>query len=163
MRLSSKGQTLIELTIVAGLTIMVIAGITIASVTSLKNNDFARSKSQATKLAQGSLEQVRIIKNRNWTLCLDSPPYNKIRWEDLYPRNFTNFEVRLNDSTCTPLSGEQSWLVASTQPDTSTAPFTRRLILEKLSNNEIKLTAKVSWNDSSGTHTSELVTIFSKQ
>lgn len=158
--LKQKGQTLIEITIAAGLTIAVIAAIAITSITSLKNNDFARNQLQATRLSQEGLEKVRSIKNRNLIVCLTDPTLKQFRWESLYsePTFTSKKEFTLQNPGCV--------LKQSLTPDLSPSPnsqFTRHLYLEKMNSNEIKLTSEVLWNDSSGTHRSELVTILTKQ
>ena len=162
-------QTLLELTIVAGLTIMVISAVSISSVIGLRNSQFAQNQSAATKLAEDGIEKIRSLRGRNWSVCLSS--VDSKRWGELYSTpSFNASEVILKtapSSICPGITNGQQFLFATSAslPDlspTSDSPFTRRLYLEKLSPNEIKVTSRVTWSDYSGSHNSELVTIFTK-
>lgn len=73
-----KGTTLIEVLIALAVASIVIAGVTIVSITALSNAQYVRSSDQATKYAQEGMEVVRSIRNAdypgfrsyNGTFCL---------------------------------------------------------------------------------------------
>ena len=62
---NSLGQSLIELITVITVAIIVIGAITFATIGSLRNAQFAKNQSQATKLAQEGLEKVKAGRNRD--------------------------------------------------------------------------------------------------
>ncbi|KKQ78266.1 MAG: hypothetical protein US99_C0027G0005 [Candidatus Daviesbacteria bacterium GW2011_GWF2_38_6] len=63
--LTNKGQTLIEVIVVAMVGILVVTALTFAVIFSLRNASFAKNQSQATKLAQEGIERVRGLRDRN--------------------------------------------------------------------------------------------------
>ena len=61
-----KGTTLIEVLVALAVASIVIAGVTIVSLTSLRNAQFARTSDQATKYAQEGMEVARAIRNADY-------------------------------------------------------------------------------------------------
>ena len=59
------GQTLLELIIVVSVSVIIIGALVFATISSLRNAQFSKNQSQATKLAQAGIEQVRIGRDRN--------------------------------------------------------------------------------------------------
>lgn len=80
-----EGQTLIEVVVALAVAIVVILALVRVTVTSIRNADFARNRTLATKYAQEALEKVRLHRDENsWqdfindcnnkTIPLESPP-----------------------------------------------------------------------------------------
>lgn len=69
---SEKGQSLIEVIIAATVGIMVVSALTFATIFSLRNANFAKTSSQATKLAQEGIERVRTGRDRNMSISNSS-------------------------------------------------------------------------------------------
>lgn len=146
----------------AGLAVLVISALTITTIIGLRNSQLSQNQTQATKLAQAGIEQVRSIRSRNQSVCLSLN--TPIFWDDLYGQSFTKKEFKLNGPGCSDPSG--AYLVTSSSPDltpTTTLPFTRRIYLEKTTAGQINVTSVVSWNDYSGPHQTELITLLSNQ
>lgn len=161
MRINEHGETLLELTMAAGLAVLVIAALTITTIIGLRNSQLSQNQTQATKLAQEGLEKVRSLRSRNQTVCLVSnSPQN---WDDLYASDFVKTEFKFGGSGCPEPATS---LAVSSAPDlspTNDLPFTRRIYLEKSSSNQITVTSLVSWTDYSGPHQTQLITILSNQ
>lgn len=161
--LTQTGETLLELTMAAGLAVLVISALTITTIIGLRNSQLSQNQTQATKLAQEGIEKVRSLRSRNQSVCLDlnSP----IPWDSVFTApDFTSKEFKLNGTGCSDPSG--NYLVTSAIPDltpTTSLPFTRRLFLTKTGSKQINVTSIVSWRDYSGPHQTELITVLSNQ
>lgn len=161
---NQKGETLLELTMAAGLAVLVISALTITTIIGLRNTQLSQNQTQATKLAQEGLEHVRSIRSRNQTVCLLSGP---ITWDNLLSSavQLNKTEFKQDVSTCDATAANLA-ITNSGNPDLSPTPqlpFTRRIYLQKTDANQITVTAQVSWTDYSGSHHSELITILSNQ
>ncbi len=66
--LKQKGQTLIEVLVAAAVGILVIVGLVGVTVTSIKNAQFAKNQATATKYAQQEMENVRLERDRTWSV-----------------------------------------------------------------------------------------------
>lgn len=161
--ITQSGETLLELTMAAGLAVLVISALTITTIIGLRNSQLSQNQTQATKLAQEGIEKVRSLRSRNQSVCLDlgSP----MPWDSVFTASdFTNKEFKLNGANCSDPSG--NYLVTSAAPDlspTTSLPFTRRLYLTKTGSKQINVTSTVSWRDYSGPHQTELITVLSNQ
>lgn len=164
MRINQTGETLIELTMAAGLAVLVVSALTITTIIGLRNSQLSQNQAQATKLAQQGIEQVRAIRSRNQSVCLVLN--NPIPWDNLYTQEFPDKEkdYKINGTGCSDSSG--TYLVLSTTPDlspTQALPFTRHIHLEKTSPDQISVSSVITWSDYSGPHQTELITILSNQ
>ncbi len=65
MILTERGQSLIELIVVITVTVLIVGALTFATISALRNAQFATNQAQATKLAQDGIEKVRIGRDRN--------------------------------------------------------------------------------------------------
>lgn len=59
------GQTLMELIVVVAVSVVIIGALVFATISSLRNAQFAKNQSQATKLAQEGLERIRSGRDKN--------------------------------------------------------------------------------------------------
>lgn len=71
-----KGQSLIEVLVALSIAVVVLAGMTIAVVSSLRNAQFTKNQNLATQYARQGMEIVRQIRDANSTL--DS--FNNIKY-----------------------------------------------------------------------------------
>ncbi len=69
--LPMAGQTLIEVVIAMGISVLILVTLVSGVTVSLRNIQFANNKAQATKYAQEAFEAVRSIRDRDWTLLID--------------------------------------------------------------------------------------------
>ena len=60
-----SGQTLMELVVVIAVSTIVIGALVFATIASLRNVQFSKNQSQATKLAQEAIERLRASRDRN--------------------------------------------------------------------------------------------------
>jgi len=161
-----RGQALLEVTIAAGLAVIIITAIAITSIIGLRNSQFAQNQIQATKYAQEGLELVRAIQSRNCQVIIADQQYywyddpeifsERMVWD--YRTDVTAvayYKPNLNSTTCN--------LTAVTVPEPVDARFRRSIKLGIMSSSDSKfiVTSTVSWTDFSGDHQSQLVTILS--
>lgn len=165
---SNKGQSLIELVVMIGLALIVITGLTILTMNSIRNTQFSNAQIQASKFAQEGIERVRVIKTQNHVVCVDS---SRRFWNDLwgYTCNSTNCKFILrqappNNTLCNGVAPSGYWLSlanAATSEDLG-GGFFREVYIEDhgATNSRRKIVRSVvTWTDVTGTHQSELVTI----
>lgn len=169
-----NGQTLIELVVGLGLIAVVITALAITTTYSLRNTQFSKNQTLATKLAQENMEKVRTIKIANYGVCLQGQPTSACSsWEEIWAHPFT-------------LTGEEYTIIGGCtingqfkdyclQYKNLSAPwdllngFTGLVIIAGENNgsggenlNQKRVTSRVFWTDTTGQHSSDLVTVFSK-
>lgn len=160
-RLSSKGQTLVEMIVVISVGILVVGGLVFATISSLRNANFAKNQAQVTKLAQEGIERARSIRNQDGLVNFSyGSGQTTSKFSDLYG-------VKMVD-TCNPckfkLSSNQSGLEFTGSYETL-GNFTRQVQIVDDANwaSEKKVTVVVSWTDPTGSHESKLTTILTKK
>lgn len=62
-----KGQTLVEVVVALGVAILVITALVAATTTAVRNAQFAKNQSLATKYAQEGMEKARTLRDQNPT------------------------------------------------------------------------------------------------
>jgi Tfp pilus assembly protein PilV len=166
----SKGQSLIELVIGIGLITVVVGALAIVTVYSLQNTQFSKNQAQATKIAQENLEKVRTIKSANYGVCTQGQLTTDCSsWDDIWATVFGKVSAStcngctFNLGTCTVASVSRPFcLNYSATRATLSNGFTSQILLEDEADSQKKITSRVYWNDASGEHSSDLVTIFSR-
>lgn len=188
--LRNKGQTLIEVVVVIAVMVIVVSALTFATIASLRNAQFAKNQSQATKLAQEGLEKVRVGRNRNQCVTIALVDINS--WDGGNTNcsgtsSFWDYAIYSgcgSSSSCyfnVGDSGALSYLTSSsTFPPSGTEPvptppsnplFKRTIIISDSSISitgtpsyklQKTVTSIVQWTDVSGTHESRLTTILRK-
>lgn len=171
-----KGQSMLELVIALGLLSVVVTILAAATVGGLKNSQFSKNQSQATKLAEEAIEKVRTIKERNSNVC---GPGSTTNWQGLYSIDPAvscspvsadcNFSLKTSSDPlpggCTAtVPASADWLnndLTGTVKDQIKVDSTlfERQIRIKNSGSVKEVTVLVFWTDISGTHNSKLVTV----
>lgn len=165
--LASKGQSLIEIVIMAGVLIIAVSGIVVVTLNGLKNSQYSSSQVKATKLAQEGLSKVRNIKitdcpveysGNTYTWYVDLKPPNLSIWTDFPASTDVTYKfVNTPTPACMQVSPSDTSLDSSFNKQ-----FKRVITMNKnIDETEITVTSEVEWNDSSGVHTSKQVTIIS--
>lgn len=164
----SYGESLLEITISIGIALIIASGLVISTVNGLRNSQFSKNQTQATKLAQEGIDRVKAIRERNCPVIVGGISYlwfndavttQSLVWDvpntviSQDPAMPTNFQASLTTTTCELQQNTVAESVANT-------PFTRKILIYKnASNNSLQVTVDVAWNDASGAHSSKLVTI----
>lgn len=176
METKERGQSLLEVTIAIGVAVLIVTAITIVTVNGLRNSQFAQNQTQATKLAQDGLEQVKAVRDRdgivtigsstaswssqNWSGCGSGCTFSLGRIDS---QSLCAASSNFNATACL-LSSDSS----KPQPIPSTIFYSLITILDCSSSsspppecgaNQKKITSEVSWSDFSGSHQSYLETI----
>lgn len=157
---NQKGQSILEIIITLSILGLILGGLVIVIVNSLKNSQFSKNQSLATKLAEEGLDTVRTMKSKEQCyVSYSSQSYYFVNNAQLVwtaPNSTVlapNTAYNLNKTACTLTNPASS-------PETINNFFSRQIFLEKDgTSNRIKVTSVVSWNDISGLHQSKLFTI----
>lgn len=176
---NQRGQNILELVVGLGLIAVVAVAISVMTVNSLRNSQFSKNQNQATKLAQELIEKVRTVKESNFGLCTQAQVAagsSCSTWEEIWGNQFGTIAANcITNQSCTYVVGgtcNTSYTgVAESKPfclrHSATAldlgdGFTGQVFIEDEQANQKRVTVRVSWTDSSGTHTSELITVLSR-
>jgi type II secretory pathway pseudopilin PulG len=175
---SQKGQSLLELIVVIAVAVIVIGALVFATFSSLRNSQFAKNQSQATKLAQEGIEQVRTFRDRDGSVIFTYAPDTKTsKFSDLWSHNlntecsnqcYFNFDKNFDGQITSikergggQLENLGNGLTREIQitdksgscPVTGVSPSPYCYKVEK------HVMVKVFWTDFSGMHESKLTTI----
>ncbi len=165
---SEKGQTLMELVVVVGVSAIVVGALVFATIASLRNAQFSKNQAQATKLAQEGIERVRAGRDRNKAISnFTTGSGNAVaNWQDddLWVNLDKNYYFNVAaDGVLTYLVPQpaQTGIAASGE---SIGSFYRIVILSDDAAFSVQktVTVQVSWTDFSGPHQSKLTTILRK-
>lgn len=158
--LNTKGQTFIEMTVVISVGILVVSGLVFATISSLRNANFAKNQAQVTKLAQEGIERVRGIRDQDGTVNFSYNGNTTNNFSDLY-------SVKMSD-TCNPcefnINTTKTGLNYNT-PKEVIGDFTRVIAISDDTNFETEknVAVTVTWESPAGSHKSKLETILTKK
>lgn len=166
---------MLELVIGIGLVAVVVGALAIVTTNSLMSAQFSKNQVLATKKAQENLEKVRTIKKSGYGVCTISDPISSCSaWEDIWTANFGTVAANCvtNNTGCTFIlvnncylyNGEQKPFClrySATKADLGNG-FTGQIIIEDETFNQKRVTSRVYWTDSSGEHSSYLVTVLTR-
>lgn len=162
--MKQKGQSILEIIITLSVLSLVLGGLVIVVVNGLKNSQFSKNQSIATKLAEEGLDTVRSMKSKEQcSVMFGATAYywiNKPSAQLIWSQ--AQFSAPLAPTTYNldPTSCNLNISTPELIPNNSN--FKRQITLEKDgSSNRLKVTSIVSWNDISGPHQSKLFTILS--
>lgn len=140
---TKNGQSLLEAIAALAVAMLVILALVWVTIVSIRNADFAKKQSQAAKYAQEGMENMRALRDSNWSSF----------WAMATGSNycFSGSAPAGNCSTGCPSLGGVFRRCAKIEAVDSTPGKERA-----------KVTVTVSWTDSSGTHKSEQISYFTK-
>lgn len=159
-----RGQSLIEVLVVLVLATMMIVALITVILLSLKNAQFAQNQTKATKIAQDTMDQIRILRddNKNNTLTMSGIPPVSECFNELWNSSNANFGcgglVCYYKLTTSGLDKKDS---LSAKEDLGDG-FSRQIKVTQNNSNEVELTTEISWTDSTGEHSSNLETYLTK-
>lgn len=162
--MQSRGSSLIEVIIAATVGILVVTALTFATIFSLRNANFAKNSSQATKLAQEGLESVRSIRDRDeeGKISYNTGSSTLTKFSDLWPIVFS-CDISVNN--CYFYFNPSDIFQGVNLFETPLPNFKRQFQIEDDADapaQQKKVTAIVRWNDFAGLHESKLTTILRK-
>ncbi|MBI2011561.1 hypothetical protein HYS91_02215 [Candidatus Daviesbacteria bacterium] len=164
LHLNNKGQSLLEITIALGVAVLVITALTVTTLIGLRNSQFSQNQVQATKLAQEGLEKIKQMRNRNTYICsedgtnyswkIDEAPTANI-WQNLPVGTSSAYYFIPTQGNCELKNA------LNTSETQLSGIFHRKIFVENINGEQMqkKFTAQVYWDDPSGSHKSELITI----
>ncbi|MBI2022443.1 hypothetical protein HYS97_01155 [Candidatus Daviesbacteria bacterium] len=167
--LNAKGQTLLEIVIAISLIMVILFALVIVTINALRNSQQAKNQTEATKLAQEGLELVRIIKENNCPI--DTGDAGVYFWyaEDSQGDNLI-WNSQLGDTikqvdSFKPVFAPDGSCIKLEKNLEEFGIYKRKLKLKiKLPEaDQLYVTSTVEWTDLSGSHSSFLVTIITKQ
>ena len=138
------GQSLVEVVIALGVVVILAVSLVTTSLVTQRTSRNARNNTQATKLIQQSIENLRVLRDRKGFSALVNSSFNGC-WKLVS----TNSDPKL-------------WELKNSAPDTcpeiiplNQTDFSRRIIIENPSapldpNKAKKITAEVTWTDIGG-------------
>ncbi len=143
-----SGQSLIEVVIALAVVVILAISLVTTSLLTQKTSRAARNNTQATKLVEQSIEQLRIFRDRRGFVGLVNGNCWVLVSTDSNPANWT-------------LGG----LPGTTCPETVTlnqTSFSRSILVENGVNaNQKRATVTITWTDSGGLQTISNITVFS--
>jgi len=134
--LLNSGQSLIELLVALTLIMLVVVAVVGLAAVSIKTSYFAKRETAAKRYAEEAMEWLREQKKSNWTDFLFAKSGNTYCFNS------------------SPIDGWSSNCGA-----TLDGIYKREVTLSRSSDN-VTVTVVVSWSDSSGTHETKLVSVF---
>ena len=170
-----------ELVVGISLITVVIGAIAVITTYSSRNSQFSKNQAQATRLAQENIEKVRTIKTSNYGLCFRDGSCSS--WEEVWTSgpNYLKFNSECGTSACKfsllqsgcALSGSAPPKICLQQLLSTAEPvsipgaigFTYEILISNepgVGPTQKRVTSRVYWTDTTGQHSSDLVTVFSK-
>ncbi|MDO8487108.1 MAG: type II secretion system protein [Candidatus Curtissbacteria bacterium] len=143
MKANHKGQSLIEVVVALAIVIMLAISLVATTLLVQKASKNARNSTQATKLVQQNIEQVRIFRDRNpgGFDALPSSGCYRINTAGADPASWSL--VSLASCSSIPPAGAEALSLNNTT-------FSRWLAFAAPTNTQKTLIVTVSWADSSG-------------
>lgn len=169
---NEKGQSLIEILVVLVVAVIMMIALINIILSGLKNAQFAQNQTKATKLAQDAIDKIRVLRdsNKDGTLSPDGSTYGcfNLLWKNdtasaFYcgadTNNYCYYQLNMVSPKLTLVS-------ASHSKQSIEDGFGRQIIVNPSANSadntEIKLIVRISWNDSSGEHNSNIESVLTK-
>lgn len=162
---SEKGQSLIEVLVVLVLASMMIVALITIILLSLKNAQFAQNQTKATKIAQDTVDNIRILRDSNKNKSLLP---NDSCFDQLWNIGSTDFGCGGDDDCYYGLVTFLDPPLLRLRREVSAFKenlgdgFTRQIKVTQNTPSEVKIAVDVSWTDSSGEHKSNLETYLIK-
>ena len=139
-RSHNLGQTMIEVVVGIGVVVILAISLVTTSLITQKTARSARNSTQATKLAQQIVEELRVFRDRKGFIALGSGTYSCIKSADSDPKNWSLVLVSNQlDCSSTPISDTLFTAEIKIIDDQSTNPVIKK-----------KVEVVVSWPESGG-------------
>lgn len=140
--MGNRGQTLVEVVVAVAIATVVITALALASTNSIRNAQFSKNQSQATKFAQESLEHLRAYRDRYGFDALRkcvTPPgnYLEIQTIDVPP----TFDTKTSCYFTAKSSGQKFETI-----------YTRFVEVTEQNRDTLNVSAWVDWADAQGAH-----------
>lgn len=172
-RISESGQSLVEVLVVLAVATVVMVALVIVIVVGLRNAQFAQNQARATKYAQEAIEQVKAVRDRNGRVNF-IPQKNVFAdlWEIYMVAENSCADALGVPSGCYFTLGDGPSLDITAYGGSQSVGenFLRQIVFEDEGNilppnykTEKRVTVKVIWKDSSGSHESNLQTLLTNQ
>jgi type II secretory pathway pseudopilin PulG len=147
----SSGQSLVEVVVALGVVVALAVSLVTTTLVTQRSSRTARNNTQATKLVQEKIEQMRVFRDRKGFDSLVNSPANSC-WV-------------LVSTDPDPVN----WTLSNTSPNTCPQPvvlsqttFARSIVVTDGSNaNQKVVTVTVTWNDPGGLQTVTNTTVLS--
>jgi Tfp pilus assembly protein PilW len=132
--MNQKGQSLVEAVIALGAAVVIVAAITVASITSIRNSDYSRVQNLATNYAQQGMELVKQKNQLSWS-SLEASISAANTW--CLPSGATDLVATPQGSSSCPVNIQSSpW------------QFIRQIDFKTIEcNGDPQVTVTVSWTD----------------
>lgn len=164
--LNQKGQSLIEVLVVGTVAAAMIIALIIIILNSLKNAQFAQSQTQATNLAQDTIDKIRVLRDNNKintiqygsTFYCFNELWGNSRGDYLYCGGTGSYCFYTLDDSVNILNK----VAENLSTVTVTNGFSRQIKVSQPSADQADLIVSIIWQDSTGSHSSDLETIITK-
>ncbi len=168
-------QSLLEVVIVIAVGLIVVSSLVFATISGLRNAQFAKNQAVATKLAQEGIESVEGIRDRDLGSSLvhsynsGGGITNTSRFSDLWEPELQNTCVE--DNPCYLVFQDLNHLVETSDEEIESSyepleqgAFLRKVEIKDGENSDFEkiVTVVVRWSDFSGNHESKHTTILRK-
>lgn len=144
-----RGQSLIEVLVAMGVVAMLAISLVTTTLITQRSARSARNNTQATNLAQQSIEQMRVFRDRKGYGTLTNNP----------PAQCWKID------TSADMSKPEVWALSNSCPETislNNTSFSRSITIENGTDpDQKKITVTVAWQDSSGPQSVRSVTLLS--
>lgn len=167
---NQKGQSLVEVLVALSIAALVVIALVILVLSGLKNAQFAQSQTKATKLAQEGIEKVKVVRDRNGVINVTSSTnwgcsacnFDKVWSYQL--SNATPCATRPSGITtnCYFKIDSDGQSLREAANEVLADGFTRQIIFTDSATSytsEKTIKVQVAWQDSAGSHQSNLETI----
>ncbi len=133
-----KGQTVVEAAVAIGIILLIVAALVGVGIGALRSATLSKNRSRATAYAQEAMEAIRSIRDRSFTTlatCCGTPPCGP----------------------CVLSRTDSQWGCASGSGELLENIFTRSFSIDEVTTGQLEIAVSVSWTDSAGDHTVNLV------
>lgn len=161
-KFSQNGQSLIEMVIVIAVGVLVASALVFATIASLRNSQFAKNQSIATKLAQDGIETIRGIRDRDGECRYSYDVGGQVQFTEKFSELYNleldpQYKFQLSGVTLIPLgvTAQPINQIFYRQVQITDSPTTFR--------QEKVVIVRVKWSDFSGEHQSQISTILTKK
>jgi Tfp pilus assembly protein PilV len=171
INITEKGQSLVEVVIALGIAITIVIAFTNATLSSVRNSQFAKDQNQATKHVQESLEIIRAIRDQDSTV--GGSPWSALWTTNLSGANSGNSAYTGKCYTLDKTGVSYSFTMSEAGgsgscSDTNDAvidtQFKRKINIsnDTTSIDKKLIRVRVYWTDAKGTHSSDISTYLTK-